>query len=328
MKRDCGMVWRHYCALNELYLKGQTSAKISSNDFINAVLIRQKRFLRPKMGNLKILEAQKGYKEYYEKEFKEDFERFNTFLSTHKLSLDARQKYTADDILTLIFIEDNKSALKANLTTIRKFSNVVFKGFGSKYLESRPGLLKAVCKLLDISSFPEKEPKNLQWRLTVDCLNPKAIVLCENLAFLKTPWAAREHNVELWYVGGNNTAIIDYISNDKLLLPIYYSCDWDYHGLLIFQNISERMILKGCKIKLLFPNDPDERLPVIMKHHKSKWIPGKELSGLKQSLFNVAYTTLIQDLIKNDQWIEEESFEFVELLRQNGVIVDYLDKRL
>jgi hypothetical protein len=319
MKTDRGLVWRHYCALNELYIKRQTSAKISSNSFVNAILIRQKRLLRPKMGNLKILEAQNGYRDYYEKEFKEDFERFNAFLSTHGLSVDARQKYTVKDILTLMFVEDNKSMLKANLTTARKFSNVVFKGLGSKYLEAHPSLYKAVCRLLEISSFPDKEPQNLQWRLTVDCVNPKAIVLCENLAFLKTPWEARAHDVELWYVGGSNTAIIDYISNDKLLLPIFYSCDWDYHGLRIFQNISERLKLKGCEIKLLFPSDPNERLPVVMEHHKSKWLSGKYLSGLEQSLFNVTYTALIQDLIKNDQWIEEESFEFVELLRYNGV---------
>lgn len=320
MKTDRGLIWRHYCALNELYLKGKTSAKISSNSFVNAVLIKQKKFIRYKVGNLKILESQNGFKEYYEREFKEDFNRFNSFLSANELSLDARQKYTVKDILTLMFIKDNKSTLKDNLTTIRKFSNIVFKGFGSKYLEAHPSLYKAVCRLLDITSFPDKDPMNLQWRLTVDCVDPKAIVLCENLAFLKTPWDAREHHIELWYVGGSNTAIIDYISSEKLRLPIFYSCDWDYHGLRIFQNISERLLLKGCGIKLLFPNNPDERLPVVMEHHKSRWLPKKDLSGLDQNVFDVNYQVLILDLIKNDQWIEEESFDFGELLKFNGVI--------
>ena len=320
MKRNQALIWRHYRALNELYLKGQSLAKISTNPFIAAVLIKQKKLLRFKMGNLKILEAQRGYKEYYEKEFKEDFERFNAFLSANELSLDARQKYTARDILTLMFIEQNKDTLKDNLTTVRKFSNVVFKGFGSKYLEEHPSLYAAVCKLLDISNFPEKDPKNLQWRLTVDVLSPAAIVLCENLAFLKIPWEARENNIELWYVGGSNTAIIDYISKDKLLLPIYYSCDWDYHGLRIFQNIRERLMLKGCEIKLLYPDNPDERLPVVMEYHKSRWIVDKELSGLNPILFNDKYMSLIKDLIKNDQWIEEESFDFGRLLKCNGAI--------
>lgn len=320
MKGNQGLIWRHYRALNELYLKGQSSAKISANPFIAAVLIRQKKLLRFRMGNLKIIEAQRGYKEYYEKEFKEDFERFSTFLSANDLSHDARQKYTARDILTLMFIAQNKHTLKDNLTTVRKFSYVVFKGFGSKYLEEHPSLYAAVCKLLGISAFPEKDPKNLQWRLTVDVVKPKAIVLCENLALLKIPWEARGNNIELWYVGGSNTAIIDHISKDKLVLPIYYSCDWDYHGLRIFQNVSEKLRLKGCEIKLLYPDNPDERLPVVMEHHKSRWISGKELSGLNPILFSDKYTTLIKDLIKYDQWIEEESFEFTALLKCNGAI--------
>ncbi|MEJ5960754.1 hypothetical protein [Pedobacter immunditicola] len=320
MKGNQGLIWRHYRALNELYLKGQSSAKISANPFIAAVLIRQKKLLRFRMGNLKILEAQRGYKEYYEKEFKEDFERFNNFLSANELSLDSRQKYTARDILTLMFIEQNKDTLKDNLTTVRKFSNVVFKGFGSKYLEEHPSLHSAVCKLLDISAFPDKDPKNLQWRFIVDCISPRTIVLCENLAFLKTPWIAREHDVELWYVGGSNTANFDYLSNDKLLLPIYYSCDWDYHGLHIYQNIKEKLLKKGCEIKLLYPDNPDERLPVLMEYHKSRWIPELELSGLRPELFCQSYVPLIQDLIKNDQWIEEESFEFLKLLKCNGAI--------
>ena len=79
-------------------------------------------------------------------------------------------------------------------------------------------------------------------------------------------------------------------------------------------------MLKGCEIKLLYPDTPDERLPVVMEHHKSKWIAGKELSCLNPALFNDAYILLIKDLIKNDQWIEEESFDFVALLKFNGAI--------
>lgn len=321
MKEYYGLNWRHYRALNELYIKGQTPAKITSNNFISAVLIKQKRLLRPKIGNLKILQAQPGYKLYYEKEFREDFERFHTFLSVHNLVSDARQQYTTSDIYTLMFIEQNKASLNANLTTVRRFSNLVFKGNGSKYLEAHPSLHKAVCKLLDIPSFPEKDPKNLQWRLTVDCIMPKAIVLCENLAFLKLPWEAREYDIELWYVGGSNTGIIDHISPDKLRLPIYYSCDWDYHGLRIYQNIRTKLMKKGCVIKLLYPENPDERLPVVMEHHKSMWIPDKPLSGLDEVAFNEMDVKLILDLIKNDQWIEEESFGLVDLLRSNGVII-------
>lgn len=78
---------------------------------------------------------------------------------------------------------------------------------------------------------------------------------------------------------------------------------------------------KGCVIKLLYPENPDERLPVVMEHHKSMWIPDKPLSGLDEVAFNEMDVKLILDLIKNDQWIEEESFGLVDLLRSNGVII-------
>lgn len=67
-------------------------------------------------------------------------------------------------------------------------------------------------------------------------------------------------------------------------------------------------MLRGCEIKLLYPDNPDERLPVVMEYHKSRWNFEKELSGLNPKIFNDAYISLIKDLIKNDLWIEEESF--------------------
>lgn len=320
MKANQNLVWRHYKALNELYTKGRTLAKITTNPYINAILMKQKKLIKPKVGNIKILEAQPAFKAFYEKEFKTSYERFEKFLNDQRLNDDARQKYSAQDLLTLMFIEENKSTLKAGLTTIRKFSNIIFKGHGSKYLEQHPGLHLAVCKLLEITEFPEKDPKTLQWRLVVDCTNPRGIVLCENLDFLKVPWTARENQIELWYVGGNNTAIIDFISEDKLKLPIYYSCDWDRHGIRIYLMIKEKLKSKGCDIILLFPENSDLRLPVVMPNHKSKWLRDKPFSGFKREFFTVKERKLIEELIQDDQWIEEESFELIGLLTYNEVL--------
>jgi len=320
MKTNQNLIWRHYKALNELYTKGRTLAKISTNPYINAILIRQKKLIKPKVGNIKILEAQPAFKAFYEKEFKATYERFEKFLNEQGLNDDARQKYSVQDLLTLMFIEENKSTLKAGLTTIRKFSNIVFKGNGSKYLEQHPGLQLAVCKLLGITEFPDKDPKSLQWRLVVDSASPRAVVLCENLAFLKSPWSARENQIELWYVGGNNTAIIDFIGEDKLNLPVYYSCDWDYHGIRIYLMIKEKLKVKGCEITLLFPENTDLRLPVDMPHHKSKWLQDKPFSNFKPEFFKVEEKELIEELIRSNQWIEEESFDLIELLTHNNVL--------
>jgi hypothetical protein len=38
--------------------------------------------------------------------------------------------------------------------------------------------------------------------------------MCENKSFLKQPWIAKETQTKLWYVGGNNIAIIDDIDEN------------------------------------------------------------------------------------------------------------------
>lgn len=93
--------------------------------------------------------------------------------------------------------------------------------------------------LLQIGEFPDEGTKENQWRFVIDCLNPEAMLLCENLDFLKSYWKFTKENIELWRVGGNNTKKLERLSKRYLTLPIYYFCDWDYHGLQIFQNVKK-----------------------------------------------------------------------------------------
>ena len=230
------------------------------------------------------------------------------------LESDARRRYTEYDIKILMFIARQKEELAQNLSTIRTFSGELFKGQGSKYLENKPGLKDAVCKILGIADFPEKDPKNLQWRFVVDCLDPEVVVLCENIAHLKNPWKTREHNIELWYVGGNNIGIIDYISPEKLSKPLFYSCDWDHDGLAIYSRIKEKLHLKSFDIELLFPYNQENTLPVNSPHHKSKWKFNKILSGLKTGHFSNKSLQLIEKLIRENKWIEEESQDLIAAL--------------
>lgn len=311
------LTWRHLKALHQLYTVNRTDAKFADNSYVANVLIAQKKLLKPKSGNIKITEAVSKFKSFYEENFQQDYDRYSQFLQNQGLEDDARRKYTEEDIQTLIFISEYKEELAKNLTTIRTFSSQLFKGHGSKYLENKTGLKKAVCKILGITDFPEKDPKNLQWRLVVDCINPKAIILCENIAHLKTPWKAREANVELWYVGGNNIGIIDFISSDKLLNPIYYSCDWDFHGLSIYSRIKEKLKQKSAVIKILEPYTLDTAIPVKSDHHKSNWNFNLPLSGLSSADFQENEISVIQILIKEDKWIEEESMDIINLYKHN-----------
>lgn len=315
MKR--ALTWRHLKALNQLYVDKRTDAKITDNGYIANVLMTQKRLLKFKSGNNKILEATSKYFAFYEENFKQDFEQYAQFLQTANLEADARRKYSEDDIKTLMFISDYKEELRKTLTTIRTFSAEVFKNYGSKYLDNKPGLKNAVCKILAIDDFPDKDPKSHQWRLVVDCLNPIAIILCENIAHLRTPWKSREASLELWYVGGNNIGIIDFISPDKLKLPIYYSCDWDYHGLSIYTRIKEKLWQINTDIEILIPTNYESALPTDSPHHDSKWDYKKELSGLNIADFSPHSLHLIKRLIDDDKWIEEESFDLVSIFNSS-----------
>ena len=315
--KNRALTWPYLKALNQLYVSGRTEAKIMTNGYIANVVMKQKKLIKYKSGNIKILEAASAFSTFYEQNFKTDYQLYENFLFEQELESDARRRYTEQDIKTLMFIAEQKDILIKNLSSIKTFSNIVFDGYGSKYLENKPGLKDAVCKILGIDDFPEKDPKNLQWRFIVDCINPKIIVLCENLGHLKNAWKARENRVELWYVGGNNIAMLDHIEPEKLSLPIYYSCDWDFHGLSIFSRIKEKLRSKPCLIKILHPYTLDKALPIDSPHHKSKWNFNKTLSGLKEIDFTDNDIITIKHLIKHDIWIEEESIDLIKMLFDN-----------
>lgn len=152
-------------------------------------------------------------------------------------------------------------------------------------------------------------------RFVVDCANPKVIVLCENLDCLKVPVEYKEKNIELWYVGGNNTKPLLDISPDKLKLPIYYFCDWDYSGLSIFSRIKEIFNKKDKDIKIIQPAPNSKKNRVDVNYHKSKWNI-KDFSGLMKHNFTDDQVDLIEQLISHDEWIEEESMNLVELLSE------------
>lgn len=308
--------WRHLKALNDLYRQGSSKAKVQDQPYIRFLI--SKRLISPKVGNHTILRANAAYNALYEEKFKESFEHFEAFFNTSGLPNDGRGRYTEHDIKTLIFIRDNKTELKKALSTERTFSSQVFKG--SKYIENKLGLKKAVCKLLEIDEFPDKDPKNNQMRLVVDCPNPKMIVLCENMNNLKMPWEKRKHNIELWYVGGNNIGIIDEIPAKYLELPLYYVCDWDYDGLRIYSAVKEKIEAKGRTITLIQPDNLKLTLPVDSDHHHSEWLKNKEFSGLNPDDFSIEQKELINNLINNNHWIEEESFDLIELLINKKII--------
>ncbi|MEZ4708344.1 MAG: hypothetical protein R3A44_14120 [Caldilineaceae bacterium] len=92
-------------------------------------------------------------------------------------------------------------------------------------------------------------------------------------------------------------------------MPIYYSGDWDYDGLKIFEAVKRKI----PEITMLFPNG----IPKNIKEteHNSLWRHDNELSGLKQNLFDLEEQQLIALLMKNNEWIIEESNDLLKMIQ-------------
>lgn len=191
-------------------------------------------------------------------------------------------------------LEPLREQIIKNEATVRVMSLMFFKN--EKYLLEKKSLINAVKVLLDIKELADD--KDLQYKYVLECKQPKCIVLCENIDFLKRPAIARTNNIELWYAGGLNVNKLDF--SDTRGLSIYYSCDWDYHGLYVIYPLVKEKI---PSIKLLTPNGI--RKGIDETEHDSKWenIRNKDLG----SLLNSKQLAILNELVKDNQWIIEES---------------------
>jgi hypothetical protein len=297
--------WPVLKALNDLYEKKKTAAKIQEVDYIR-YLMTQTDLIAQKKGNNNVLVAGDDYEKYYEDNFQSAYQYYYNFFKKVDIRPDGGKNFTEEDIRTLMVIYESRNELRGNLSNIEDFSGKIFDYAGSKYLKLRNSVRNAVLKILEIDEFPQTS-KDLQYRLVVDYPNPKAIILCENKSFLKQPWNAKELEAKLWHVGGNNIAIIDDIDEMELAYPMYYSCDWDFHGLTIFQRIKNKLKNRGVEIKILTPPPPHQYLPTDSFMHKSRWDYKVAFSGLDKKVFSTNEQELVAKLIKEDLWIEEES---------------------
>lgn len=316
---DRKLKWPHLKGLHELYESGQTTARIEDNAFIR-YLKNDRKLIGVKQGNHNILKARLGYEKYYKENFLETYERYVMFLQSNNIPLDGRQRFDEYDLETFIFIVERKDEIMASLPSMRQFSSMVFREKGSKYLETHPGITNVVLSLLRIDQFPGTDPKDNQWRFVVDHPAPEVVVLCENIAHLKRPWIARENKIELWYVGGNNTPILEYIAPQKLSLPLLYCCDWDQHGIDIYKRIYILFANRNKEINILTPYAQELTLPEDSPNHNSTW---KEMDIIEQwpsHPFNNEQVELLSRLFLYKQWIEEESQDLIMLLQYNGFL--------
>lgn len=304
------ITWKELKALDDLFHKGKTIANIQGHPYIK-YLLDERCILDRKLGNDKVIFSTDRFAKFYEETFKIQYDEAKKFLIGEGIEPSAKKNFTLEDVKTLMLIAENKTELKNNPTNIEDFSNEFFDT--SKYLKLKKGLRDDVFKILGITEFSLDKKEN-QWKIVIDNRKPKAIVLCENKSFLKQPWIAERMEVKLWYVGGNNIKILDDIDEMELSKPFYYSCDWDLAGLQIYSRIKTKLKERGTNIQLLFPNEPHKKISTYINYHYSHWDLSKTLSGLQMDIFSKNELILINDLITNEKWIEEESFNLLEMI--------------
>lgn len=305
------MNWIELRVLNNLYSKGEVKLNdtVAKSGEIN-YLMNSLRILDRTNNKLFILE---GFKELYEKDYMEKYHRYEAFLFNNGL-LKPQLRIEESDIQILMGIKEDmdngnleplREQIIKNEATLRVVSLMFFKN--EKYLIGKESLINAIKLFLIIDELADD--KDQQYKFVLECSNPRCIVLCENIDFLKRPTIARANKIELWYAGGKNVNKLEF--SDSRGLPIYYSCDWDYDGLEIYSLVKQKI---PC-IELLLPNG--QPMSITATEHKSLWrnidCPDA-LSGLDLNIFSDTQIKLIQELIRKDSWIIEESNDLIKMV--------------
>lgn len=310
------MNWQAFKALYEIYETGKTRNRLTLAE--NAIFryhAHQTKELLFTKNNVQIsASGEKTFRLSFEKLYLERFRACQELLDTIDENT-PQCRFDVDDVLILKGMKaqmengelnDIREQIISNNETRRGVSLMFFKN--EKHLESSQALERATKKILKIDGFADD--RDLQYMYVLQCKNPKAIILCENLHFLRMPGKARENQIELWYAGGRNVEKLEYSDQYIRELPIYYLCDWDYDGLDIYRLVKERLPF----IQLITPNgDPQS---IVKTEHKSLWRDTHNpllLSNLQSSLFNLNQIELLKSLIVHNQWIIEESNDFVGL---------------
>jgi len=332
---DKKLTWRELKALYQLYSTGKSKAKIKTHPYVKNVLIKQKGFFEEQFGRKDTLVVSENnkikFKQFYKSKFLKNYKSYHDFLEQlGEKTGDSKRiinysRLTEYEIKRLLEIQkgwDEKRLqhIKQQIEEARENRDGVSAMFFKspkyiKYSPNRQSIETAVKALLGIEQFHDHDKQYL-YVLHCKSQKPRAIILCENLHFLKLPVFAHEYDLELWYAGGNNIAKLNNVPEIKY--PIFYLCDWDYAGLQIYERVKNRidnLVHNQFEIKLITPNANSKSIEETEEHHRSEWENSEfELCGLDTSVYEKAQIQLIQNLITKNHWIEEEDNNFENLI--------------
>lgn len=305
------MNWITMKCLHELYAEGITKAKKT------VLQDSEVQFLIHSTNELihidKVIKTNPNerFSETYERDYKMNYEEALHLLNKYDLN-SPYIRFRDDDFKRLQEIERQvengeltmlrEQIVKAH-ESVRGVSQMFF--INDKYLDGKDKLIEAVEKILNVPPLPSGKDK--QYLYVIPCKKPEKIVLCENIHYLKLPELSRPNNIELWFAGGYNVQMLEHV--DLKGLHIYYSCDWDYDGLEIYKMVKDKI----NSIELLTPNGIPKS--IIDTKHGSLW-SNQEDKGYysDDNYFKNNQQRLIQDLIKEDSWVIEESNDLMTMI--------------
>lgn len=315
------LTWRDIKALYQLYHERQTRAQIREHPYIEHLFSYPDKCLEyiQKGAKRVIVPTNKFNAEYTTQGIELIYLTYEKFLLENEL-LKIQSNFSEFEIRALMALKNSDSILNELKEKIGKgeesrkgISILFFKS--SKYIKKGSALEHAVLKVIGVKEFPQNENQGFYH---VPCLNPKFIIICENMYFL-TLTLARQNNVELWCAGGNNTKPFKNIS--KIDYPIYYLCDWDYDGLKIYESIAhiiECIPDKKSSLQLITPNGKKESIADTSDYHDSQWHCHLNLSGLNPNNYSDEQKQLISRLVESNKWIEEEGNDIRALIEKIG----------
>jgi hypothetical protein len=183
------MNWIELRALHELYRTG-TVAK--NNTLSASAVIRYlENSLNVLQQTFKKLQALDSYYSFYEANYLVKYQQYEKFLEEIGM-LKPQSRFALSDIDILMAIDSGRrdgsleflrEQIISSNESLRGVSLMFFKH--EKHLLTRPSLVEALKKILDVESFSNE--KDQQYIYKLECNGPRAIVLCENLDFLTKP---------------------------------------------------------------------------------------------------------------------------------------------
>ncbi len=228
-----------------------------------------------------------GYDEIFKSRYYKDFLFALELINKYDLY---NINFTLEEFKALKEIEADKDTISNNIT-LKEISSIYFKS--AKKIKNGTKLHKAILSVLNVDSLAEDEhDQQYLWVLHCKSKSPTNIVICENKNLLTK---RRLNKTELWYAGGKNITKLKYVNIPGI--PVYYFCDWDNDGIETYYNVKK--IVKN--VEIIVPKEPIKYKST--KNH-IKW-----RIKIKHNLLSDEASKLLEYLINNDKWIEEESIK-------------------